>query len=62
MKSLNAESKIYDKYYVDGKKLDIKFPEEKQNLIVIFAESLESTLITKENGGSGCQYCSFGNQ
>lgn len=52
VESLNAETKIYDEYYADGKKLDIKFPEEKQNLIIIFAESLESTLITKENGGS----------
>ena len=46
-----TSSKIFEKYYVNPKKVKIKFPEEKQNLIYIFVESLEITNISKNNGG-----------
>ena len=45
------ETTIYEDYYVDGRELDLVFPKEKHNLIVIFAESMESSLITEVNGG-----------
>ena len=45
------ESKIYDDYYVDGRKISIKFPTQKRNLVIIIAESMETTVLTKENGG-----------
>ena len=46
------DTKLYEECYVDAKKVEIKFPEEKRNLIIIIAESMENTLLTKENGGS----------
>lgn len=45
------ESGIYEKYYVDGKTINITFPENKRNLIYIFVESLEMTNASKKNGG-----------
>ena len=43
---------LYEKYYVDGKNVEITFPEKKRNLILIYAESLETTYTSKENGGN----------
>ena len=45
------ETQIYEEYYVDGKTVDITFPEEKKNLIIIVMESMENTMLTEENGG-----------
>lgn len=45
------DSTIFEKYYVDPKNVEITFPKEKQNLIYIFVESLENTVLGKENGG-----------
>ena len=42
---------IYEQYYVDGSTKDIKFPEQKRNLIIISIESMENSLCSKENGG-----------
>ena len=44
-------TEIYEEYYVDGRNIEIAFPEEKRNLILIVLESMENTLFTKENGG-----------
>lgn len=44
-------SGIYEKYYIDGKQVNITFPEEKRNLIYIYVESLEMTNTDIENGG-----------
>lgn len=46
------KTEIYEKYYIDGKKVNIVFPEKKQNLIIISVESLENTTCSKENGGA----------
>ena len=46
------DTKIYESYYVDGRKTKIRFPKEKRNLIVIVVESMESTVLSKENGGA----------
>ena len=43
---------LYDKYYVDGKDVKITFPEKKRNLILLYAESLETTYTSVENGGN----------
>lgn len=48
---LNTESYLYEEYYVNPKEVEFNFPKKKRNLIILFAESMESTLITKENGG-----------
>ena len=45
-------STIFEDYYVDAKDVDIDFPEEKQNLIYIYVESLEMTAASKLNGGA----------
>lgn len=43
---------IFEDYYVDSSKASIEFPEEKKNLIIILAESLETSFADKENGGA----------
>ena len=45
------DSGLYEKYYVDGKKVSITFPEKKRNLIYIYVESLEMTNASIKNGG-----------
>lgn len=44
-------SRIFEKYYVDSRDVNLTFPAEKQNLIYIFVESLEMTNASIENGG-----------
>lgn len=43
---------LYEKYYVDGRKVNIIFPKKKRNLIMLYVESLETTYTSKENGGN----------
>ena len=43
---------IYEKYYVDTNSVDVKLPKKKRNLIIIYLESMESSLFSKENGGA----------
>lgn len=43
---------IYEKYYVDTNTVKISVPEKKRNLIIIYLESMESSLFSKENGGA----------
>lgn len=51
---INSLSKtdIYEKYYVDTNKVKITFPEKKRNVIILYLESMESSLFSKENGGA----------
>ena len=49
-KSKNTD--IYEKYYVDTNKVKIELPKKKRNLILIYLESMESSLFSKENGGA----------
>ena len=46
-----SESNLFEEYYVDAKDIEITFPKEKRNLIYIYVESLESTNVSKKNGG-----------
>lgn len=43
---------LYENYYVDGRKVDLQFPEKKKNLILLYVESLETTYTSRENGGA----------
>ena len=46
-----SSTEIFDQYYVDGKDVEVTFSNKKRNLIYIFVESLESSNVSKENGG-----------
>ena len=50
--SENQTSDIYENHYVDPAKASITFPEEKRNLIYIFLESMETSYLSKEQGGA----------
>jgi len=47
----SKETNLFEEYYVDGRDIELTFPEEKRNLIYIYVESLESTNVSKKNGG-----------
>ncbi|MBR2900970.1 MAG: sulfatase-like hydrolase/transferase [Clostridia bacterium] len=49
--SINEDSTIFEDKYVDPKTVEITFPEEKQNLIYIFLESVETSFFSKALGG-----------
>jgi phosphoglycerol transferase len=44
-------TEIYSKYYINPDKIKFKFPEKKRNLIIIFLESIESSYLSKKEGG-----------
>lgn len=48
-------SKIFESEYVPSERVKIDFPEEKRNLILIFLESMETTVASRESGG-GWEY------
>ncbi|OLS37813.1 LTA synthase family protein [Bacillus sp. MRMR6] len=48
---LTNYSTIIDDNYVNGQDISITFPKEKRNLIILYLESAENTLISKELGG-----------
>ncbi len=43
---------IFDESYVDPKSVNITFPEQKRNLILISVESLETTYMSQAEGGA----------
>lgn len=43
---------IYEKFYVDTNSVNVTLPKNKRNLIIIYLESMESSLFSKENGGA----------
>lgn len=49
------KTKIYETHYVRPGDVDITFPDEKRNLVMIFAESIENTVLSRTNGG-GSKY------
>ena len=55
IKEQSETSYLFDKYYTDTKNKSISFPENKRNLIVVFLESMETSLISQEEGG-GWEY------
>lgn len=46
-----SSTELFDKYYIDSSNIEITFPDKKRNLIYIFVESLESSNVSKKNGG-----------
>ncbi|MHA6259039.1 LTA synthase family protein [Sporosarcina sp. CAU 1771] len=53
--SLKDNSTFIEDHYVDPNDVAISFPEEKRNLIVIYLESMEPTMMSKANGGAWSQ-------
>lgn len=47
-----SSSKVFEDYYVNPEEVSIKSPDNKKNLIHIYVESLESSNVSKENGGA----------
>lgn len=45
-------STFIDDNYIDPKSVDIKFPEQKRNLIYIYLESMENTYADEKQGGA----------
>ena len=48
----SADSELYEKYYRDPGKVKITFPDKKRNLIYIMLESMETSYLSKEQGGT----------
>lgn len=48
----NNDTHFFDKYYINPNEVKITAPDEKQNLIYIYVESLESSFFSRENGGN----------
>lgn len=51
VRALNDSSRIYEENYVDPRTATLKFPQQKRNLIYIFLESTENTILSRQNGG-----------
>ena len=51
VKAVFQESTIIDNNYVDPEKVNMIFPEKKRNLILIYAESMENSVLDKSIGG-----------
>lgn len=52
IRRMMIKSTVYEDYYVEPTEDIIKFPEKKRNLIYIFLESMETTYLSKEEGGA----------
>lgn len=52
LSSLGSYSNLIQEEYVDAEDISIQFPEKKRNLIYIFAESMETTYCSTQQGGS----------
>ena len=51
-KYVNENTSIYEDNYVDGKDVDLTFPQKKQNLVYIFMESMEMAYADRGIGGA----------
>ncbi|HHX69796.1 MAG: LTA synthase family protein [Miniphocaeibacter sp.] len=51
VKAVFQESPIIEENYVDPRNVTMNFPEKKQNLILIYAESIENSVLNKNIGG-----------
>lgn len=49
---INANSTFIEDHYVDPNDVHIIFPEEKRNLIALYLESMEPTMMSEANGGA----------
>lgn len=55
--SIIQATDLYEKYYMNPSEVDIVFPQEKQNIIHMYLESMESTYASKQNGGAMIESC-----
>ncbi|SEU09459.1 phosphoglycerol transferase [Salinibacillus kushneri] len=51
LEQLDQQSTFISKEYVSGRDVAINFPEKKRNLIILYLESMENSLIDKKSGG-----------
>lgn len=51
LRNLRSLSTVYEDEYKDPKTTAIAFPEQKRNLIYIYLESMETSFLSKEQGG-----------
>lgn len=51
IKKLTEYSKLIEEEYVSPEKTALVFPKEKRNLIVLYLESMETTMMDQKNGG-----------
>lgn len=51
LKKQFSSSLFYKEHYVNPNQVEIHFPEEKRNLIYLFLESTETTVMSLDNGG-----------
>ncbi|MEG0591649.1 MAG: phosphoglycerol transferase, partial [Lachnospiraceae bacterium] len=49
---ISHKSSFIEEKYVNGQDINIKFPDNKRNLIYIYLESMEATYLSEELGGS----------
>lgn len=49
---IDEDTTLYDDYYVDGRDIQLTFPEKKRNLVYIYLESMEMTYANRESGGA----------
>lgn len=47
---VGEDTALYDEYYVDGRDVQITFPQQKRNLIYIYLESMETTYADQTSG------------
>lgn len=52
LRNLHNTSDLLEVYYVNPADVEISFPEQKRNLVYIIVESMESTFLSKEEGGA----------
>lgn len=51
IQNISTKTDIFEKYYVFPDEVEICFPDEKRNLLLIYLESMESTYASVEAGG-----------
>lgn len=49
--AITTQSTFIEEHYVDGRNINLEFPNEKRNLIYIYLESMEATYLSKDLGG-----------
>ena len=54
-KNKNERTTIFEDEYVKSQNVKITFPENKRNLIYIFLEAMENSIMSEDNGG-GWEY------
>ncbi len=51
IQALTQSTKLYETHYVDPKTAHLTFPAKKRNLVYIYMESMENSLLSKAHGG-----------